>query len=86
MRAYPEGDPESIHVALQKQHNFEFVTPLDVDDTTTTDNEVMKQRYWTIFDKKTIDAITYSNDMQLIRRSIARRFPWLVTLKRRLFR
>jgi hypothetical protein len=85
MRADPEADPEGIHIALQKQHAFEFVTPLDVDDTSTSDDEVLKQRYWTIFDKKAIDAITASHDAQLMRRAIARRFPWLVTLKRRLF-
>ena len=83
VRTNPEADPESIHIAFQKQHDFEFVIPLDVDNTTTTDNAVIKERYWTIFDKKAIDAITASHDAQLMRRAIARQFPWLLTLKRR---
>jgi hypothetical protein len=86
VRINPEVDPDSIHIALQKQHDFEFVTPLDVDDTAVGGDAAMKQRYWTIFDKKAIDAITASHDAQLMRRAIARRLPWLVALKRRLFR
>jgi hypothetical protein len=84
LRINPEVDPDSIHIALQKQHDFEFVTPLDVANTAAADDPVMKQRYWTVFDKEAIDAITASNDAQLMRRAIARRFPWLVALKRRI--
>jgi hypothetical protein len=83
MSANPEADPESIYIVLQKRHDLEFVSPLDVDDWTATENELLRRRYWTVFDRKAMDAISYSKDMQLLRRAIARRFPWLVTLKRR---
>jgi hypothetical protein len=115
-RLSPEIDPESIYIVLQKQHNLEFVTPLDVDDTAATQNGVLKQRYWTIFDKKALDKIAYSKEAALaqrerevfarevtalgreclsilknlpfaiyVRRALARRYPWLVTLKHKVF-
>jgi hypothetical protein len=86
LRAWPEADPESVHVAFQKQHDLEFVTPLDLPDiVTTTDNALLKERYWTVFDRQAFEAVARVNDMKLIRRAIARRFPWLFAMKRRLF-
>jgi hypothetical protein len=85
LRARPEDDPESVHVAFQKQHDLEFVTPLDLPDMATTDNAVLKERYWTIFDRQAIEAIARVNETRLLRRAVARRFPWLVRMKRRLF-
>jgi hypothetical protein len=38
-----------LHIVLQKQHDIPFVPPIDVATGTRTDNEKLKQRYWTVF-------------------------------------
>jgi hypothetical protein len=38
-----------ITVVIQKIVDMDFVAPLDVNTGTTTENEVLKRRYWTIF-------------------------------------
>jgi hypothetical protein len=85
LQAQPEDDPQSVHVAFQKQHDFEFVTPLDLPNMATTNSAVLKERYWTIFDRQAMDAISRAHETKLFRRAIARRFPWLAEMKRRLF-
>ena len=56
---------ESIHVALQKQHDMPFIPPLDIDDTTTTDDPALKARYWTLFDRAALDEIAQSRSKHL---------------------
>jgi hypothetical protein len=64
-------DGESIHIALQKQHDMPFIPPLDVDNQAATDSPILKERYWTIFDKKAIDKIAYSREADIRHRERA---------------
>lgn len=40
-----------IFVAMQKLYDIDFVPPIDVPAGSETNNDIMKKRYWTIFDQ-----------------------------------
>ncbi|MBI4767537.1 MAG: hypothetical protein HY787_23575 [Deltaproteobacteria bacterium] len=42
-------------IVLQKKHDIDFVPPIDVANGTKTNDSVMKQRYWTVFDLNLLD-------------------------------
>jgi hypothetical protein len=42
-----------ILVVVQKIVEMDYVAPLDVNTGTTTENEVLKRRYWTVFERPT---------------------------------
>jgi hypothetical protein len=44
-----------IDVILQKTYNIAYVPPLDVSTGAQTDNETMKQRYWTVFQREAFE-------------------------------
>lgn len=44
-------------VILQKTLDIPFVAPLDVDTGAQTDIELLKQRYWTVFDPETLERV-----------------------------
>jgi hypothetical protein len=44
-------------VILQKTLDIPFVAPLDVDTGVQTDNKLLKQRYWTVFDPETLEKV-----------------------------
>lgn len=44
-----------VIIVLQKQHDIEFVPPIDVLDGTKTTDPVMKKRYWTVFDQNSLN-------------------------------
>jgi hypothetical protein len=49
-----------ILVAIQKLADFGFVPPLDVDTGMSTDDEQLKQRYWSVFDPEALDRLIAS--------------------------
>ena len=51
----------AIIVALQKEHDIDYVPPFDA-ITTTTDDEVLKRRYWTIFDNRSLERMVQSRE------------------------
>jgi hypothetical protein len=44
-----ETSQGAIIIALQKTYDIPFVPPIDVNSGSTTENEELKQRYWTVF-------------------------------------
>jgi hypothetical protein len=44
-------------VAIQKSAELDFVPPLDINTGMWTDNESLKQRYWTVFDPEALDRL-----------------------------
>jgi hypothetical protein len=49
-----------LHVAMQKQYDLEYVAPLDVDNIASIDDAVLKNRYWTVFDRGAFETIALS--------------------------
>jgi hypothetical protein len=44
-----QGVDAMVIVVLQKIYDIAFVAPIDVTTGTTTDNQALKERYWTVF-------------------------------------
>jgi hypothetical protein len=85
-----QGDG-GICVALLKRFALDFVPPLDVPEDTAASNPVLVRRYWTIFDKaelvRVIASTRASSDetaLLELRRMVARRWPVVGRIKRRL--
>ena len=88
-----DENTSGIVVALQRQHALDFVAPIDVESGAQTSNEALRRRYWTVFDKKTLDTIAYAaqadfgktrRPFHALRHTLASRMPWLIPLKRKL--
>jgi hypothetical protein len=47
----------AIQVALQKTLDLPFVPPLDIEEDAATVETSMKQRYWTVFEPQTLEAV-----------------------------
>ena len=64
----------AINVALQKEHDIDYVPPFDA-ITTTTEDEVLKRRYWTIFDSRSLERMVQSreHDIEAAQRKVAER-------------
>jgi len=52
---YKLADSSVVYV-LQKMYDIPFVPPIDVPMGTTTDDEVLKKRYWTVFNENAFAA------------------------------
>jgi hypothetical protein len=46
-----------LRVVLQKRFDIPFVPPIDVTTGTTTEHEVLRQRYWTVFAPERVDSL-----------------------------
>jgi len=46
-----------LRVVLQKRFDIPFVPPIDVNTGATTEHEVLRQRYWTVFTPDRIDGL-----------------------------
>jgi len=44
-----------VVIVLQKQHDIDFVPPIDVPNGTKTNDVLMKERYWTVFDPHSLN-------------------------------
>jgi hypothetical protein len=51
-----------IVIVLQKAYAIDFVPPIDVPNSATTDNEEMQKRYWTIFDPEQLSMYLKNKD------------------------
>jgi hypothetical protein len=70
-RLYPQDKPESVQIVLQKRHGHRFLPPLDVDDASTTDDQHLLERYWSIFDRQAIMKLSLSKEAQIREREAA---------------
>lgn len=48
-----------IFVVMQKCYDIEFVPPIDVNTGTSTEIELLKKRYWTVFEQNVFDGPQY---------------------------
>lgn len=74
LRDYRTSDC-GIVVALQKIFDIPYVPPLDVDSDVRTDNPVLAQRYWTVFDPHAFTKFRAKNWLR-------RKIPWAKHLGR----
>jgi hypothetical protein len=78
----------SLIVVLQKLYNRQFVPPIDVPTGTTTENVVLRERYWSVLNADAFIAHRQAIDGSLprLRRWAFARSPrWLIAAKRRIF-
>jgi len=49
------GTEYGVNYVLQKMYDIPFVPPIDIPTGTKTDNEVLKKRYWSVFNDDAFD-------------------------------
>jgi hypothetical protein len=48
----------ALRVTMQKVYDIEYVAPLDVNTGSRTDNQMLKKRYWTVFEPGAFEALS----------------------------
>jgi hypothetical protein len=56
----------AIQVALQKTLDIPFVPPLDIEEDAATVETPMKERYWTVFEPRTLEAVRRGGGAQAL--------------------